>query len=389
MAVDLRGREMPLALVRRDHFRAMLVIGAAIAALIVLYGRIDPGAKAYAGWDLHHYRAMAASVPGLNATVSGPYVYRVLGPYLAGLLPGSGDRGFYILALVFSLALAWLLYGFLIRQGIDHSSALITVILFLCNKYFFGLTLWDYFQLDDLLALVVLLAGLWTMLEGRWFLFALILGLGAMARETTLLLIPASLAYVLEMRKARTDLGRWVAAVVPGITAFLLLRFLVPTPGGPSLLDSFLINVKKLQSIVPWFGLTVNGLVPLSFLPLIFWRTTAAYFSGRLYLLLLALLIFVSALFGWSNERLMAPIFVVFYPLLAVIIRDCLKQSRTLIIIIMVGAVVSSVPLAAGRLSFPSIKSMLAVTLSSLTVVSLAAWWHRRTTTGNRPNIIG
>jgi len=379
---------MPLALLRSDHLRAALLIGAVIAALIFLYGRIDPEAKAYAGWDLHHYRAMAESSPGLDAAVSGPYVYRVLGPYLAGLLPGSVDQGFYILALVFSLALAWLLYGFLIRQGIDHTSALTTVVLFALNKYFFGLTLWDYFQLCDLLGLVALLGGLWAMLEGRWFLFGLTLCLGAMARESALLIIPASLAYVCETRRNRRDIGLWAAAVVPGIAVFVLLRFLVPTPGGPSLLDSFLINIKKLQSIVPWFGMTVNGLGPLSFLPLIFWRTTKAYFSGRLYLLLLALLIFISALFGWSNERLMAPIFVVFYPLLAVIVRDCLKQSRTLIIIIMVCTFISGIPLAAGRLSFPSIKSMLVVTLAALTVVSLAAWRRQRTIAGKRRNIV-
>ena len=72
-----------------------------------------------------------------------------------------------------------------------------------------------------------------------------------------------------------------------------------------------------------------NTLKPLTFLPLIFLRTTLAYFKANKFMLALIGLTFVSSLLGSSDERLMAPAFVAFYWLLAQIFEKDYSLTKT------------------------------------------------------------
>lgn len=85
------------------HARLLAVVCFTALILALLYGEIPFEREPYTQWDLVHYKAMAEAVPKLATDVPQPFCFRVLGPYLVGLLPLS--VGFYVLSIVTSLVL--------------------------------------------------------------------------------------------------------------------------------------------------------------------------------------------------------------------------------------------------------------------------------------------
>ena len=62
----------------------ILIVG---AIALFLFGSIEYNAFRFSNFDLKHYRAMADVAPFLNTDIPQPFVYRILGPWLAGLFP--------------------------------------------------------------------------------------------------------------------------------------------------------------------------------------------------------------------------------------------------------------------------------------------------------------
>jgi hypothetical protein len=322
---------------------------------------------------LKHYLAMAEASPRISASVPQPYAYRLLGPYIAGLLPLPTSLSFYLLAVAASAALVILFYHFLCFSGIGSTAAMVTAILFMFNKYFIGFTLWDYFQLNDILSLLALLFSVWTMYKGSWGSFAIALLLGVLCRETKLMMLPISLVYLLEVRKTVSNFRKWLPAVILPAAAFLAIRFIVTPAGGSNLCESFVRHAPRLASPGSWFGLTVSGFIPLSLLPLIYWKDTVAFFRERVHLLFLAGLVFVAALFGSNNERLMAPAFIVFYPLIARIIQKSFMKSKALLILIIAVSFVSSFDFMSGTIRLPERNEAMILAIVCLVTVTLIA----------------
>jgi len=131
-----------------------------------------------------------------------------------------------------------------------------------------------------------------------------------------------ALAYLIERRLLGQHARALLLAALPGIVVFGALRLLVGHTGGLNLLEQLARSAPKLLAPETWFRLLLNSFLPVSLLPLVFWRNTLAFFRGQRYLLVYLALILVSAFFGYDNERLMAPAFIVFYPLIAAIVES-------------------------------------------------------------------
>ena len=342
--------------------------------MIFLYGQIAYSQEPYAGWDLGKYRVMAQAAPGLALTEK-PFAYRLLGPYLAGLLPIPDPAGFYGLAVIGSFALVILFYFFLTAEGIQPPIAAVTVIFLIFNEYFFGVTLFDYFQINDLLTLIFLIGLFWTMLRGRWLLFGMFLALGVLARETALLMIPVALVYLFETHRLRREWVPFACAAAPGVAIFGLIHLLVPVSGGRGLLEALWFYHAKLISPVIWFRLLVNSFIPLTLLPVVFFKHTWEFFTRRKYALLFVGLVLASTFFGSNNERLMAPAFIVFYPLIAAILqRSFYSRWGVLAVLLGCGFVSSFHPLFA-RYPLPDNPTYIRLSLATLGVATAAAAW--------------
>ena len=340
--------------------------------MIFAYGQINYTVMTFS--DLSAYRAIAMESPKIASNVPQPFAYRILGPYIVGLLPIPDPLGFYTFTIISSLFLVVLFYIFLSHLGIQCPVAAFTTILFVFNKYPFGVTVWNYFQINDVLSMIYIIILFWTMLNCKWGIFALTLFLGALTRETSMIMIAVTFIYLLE-RKIFMDEGKkFLLAVVPAIACFLLLRFLINPAGGLGMLQAFLFHINKLTSVETWFRLLINTFIPLSLLPIIFFKRTVSFFKDKKYMLLFIVFVFISTLFGSNNERLMAPASIIFYFLIANIIQDYFYPYKGILFILMASAFLSSFHHLMGRYPLPSKDLTIILSASSLMAATVASY---------------
>ena len=375
-----RPRESSVIMTQVRLKRAAILIATTLL-MVFLYGRIEYAKEPFSEWDLSSYRAMANSSPRLNPDVPWPFAYRLLGPYIIGLLPVPDPLGFYLSTVAVSVPVIVLLYLFLCDVGLSANASAITALLLSFNARLFGFLIWDYFQISDFLSLLCVLILFWAMIRGHWVVFGLALLLGALTREAPMLLAPVAFFYLLEKKRLATE-GRYASlAVIPGVVAFLFLRMAVPAPGG-SLLNAFTTHAAKVFSAKDCFDLLVDAFVPLSLAPLVFIETTVEFFRKRKYAAVFVALVLFSTLFGSNNERLMAPAFIVFYWLIGVIIDDGILKSRRLMLLVVLCAFISSFHYEISRFHFMDKRASIALSLSALALVTGACILFRLRRTG-------
>jgi hypothetical protein len=259
---------------------------------------------------------MAHATPDLAIGVPRPFAYRVLGPYTAGLLPIPAPTAFYVLALAGSALLLVMLLRRMRAAGLDSPTALTTTALFALNPHFFGFSLWDYFQVADVLALVLIAAAWWAMERGRWAAFGLALWAGALTKEPALLMPAVAVVFLRATGRLSSSWRALALSVAPAVVTFIAVRQFVPVAGGLPLAVALAEHADKLRDGDVLWRLTVNAFAPLGFVPLVCWPDTVAYFRRRPHAAVFLALVGLGALFGTDNERLLAPAFIVFYPLI-------------------------------------------------------------------------
>jgi len=207
--------------------------------MIYLYGRIDYTRELFARWDLHQYRAVALASPRIDAGIPRPFIYRPLGPFLAGLLPFDVDTSFYLLNVIASLGLVALAYRFMRRLGSSPGIAAAATLLYVFNKHFFGFTSWNYFHINDVLTNVFIIVMFRSMLEGRWRTFAIAMLLASVTRETFLLVIPTAVVCLIEGGRFRREWRPLLLAALPALALFVSFRILVRPESGMTLVEAF------------------------------------------------------------------------------------------------------------------------------------------------------
>ncbi len=289
--------------------------------MIFLYGTIEFTKYPYLGWDLTQYRQMAQAVPSLATDVRQPFVFRLLAPYLVGLLPLTDVDGFRLLSLISTMGLATLFYFFLLDVGLEPKFALLGVLFLLFNKLWWGFLVWDYFQLNDTLTYLCILVCFLAIRRGQWLLFGSFLWLGGLAKEVAVLVAPATLVYLWEQKRLQREGKLALFAAVPCVATLIALRLLIDRPGN-TLYQSFLIfSPIKVLSLEAWFRQLINAYVPFTFLPIIFYKDTLRFFSDKKFLLLFTLSVYFSTFFGIDSERLLMPLFLVFYWLISSLLQ--------------------------------------------------------------------
>lgn len=315
----------------RKYTLWLTAIGLSIPLVVFLsyiYGAIPYWRSPYKHWDLSAYQAVAAALPHM-AVVQQPFGYRLLGPVLVRSLYWlSMPAAFHFLMMVAAVLSLALTNVFLRYRGISVLSATMATVLFSFNTGVFGFDIWDYFQIGDMLSFVTLLAGLYCLYESKWLGFSVVFLLGAITRETGMLLLPVALAYLWETGTLQAKL-RWLAAsVAPGLFVFVAIRLLWPLPGN-TLLQAFAAYSSKAITWGYWQQLLL-AYAPVTLLPLIWPIATTRFFKGRLHLAVLVMATAVSSLFGSDDVRLVAPMAIVVYWLIAFLLDQQVKQGLIL-----------------------------------------------------------
>jgi uncharacterized membrane protein len=384
--VSRESEPKALLLAKRQSFKTYVWLICAGIFLIVSRGMIDFNSPDYAGFDLHYYRTIAIASPHLSKDASAPYAYRLLGPYIVGLLPLPDPLAFRLVDSIACLALVILFYRLLVGQGITSRVAFVAVLLFACNRYFFGLLIWDPFQIDDVLAMVCLVVSLMFLFRRRWVGFALCFALGCVTREAVMILIPVSFLYLWEEGALRHEYKKWIAAIVPALAVFILVRMFVYADdvrmGITGILPYY--QMKFGESAVnayskhAWFRRLIWSFMPFTPLPFVFPRTTISFFWRRKFVLLFFVLVVITDLWGIDHgggdaERQMAPAFLPFFWLIAMLLQQELSHVKWALPAILAGGYISSLHHLQGIYPLPNKLATLLVTVVAVVEILAVA----------------
>lgn len=353
----------------------LLALGLALIISFYLYGEIDWQGQRYSKWDLDKYKAMAEADWVGDAKVKRPFCYRWLGPVLAGFMPFDTVKSFLILDWFFCAAFVYLLYSFLHNQGYRRTTSLTVLLTVIFNKYLFGYFVWNYFQLADVITLVLLVLMFRAMEARSWLWFGVFLALGAATKEPNMLMIPVAWLFIWRRSNSK-DKIRLLFCCLAAVAVFVIIRYLTHPGGGIGISRAFVVQSSKLFKAEKLAKMFINIWVPVSFIPVIFPGRTWSFFKKHSYLLLFVLLIYFSSLFGSSTERLLAPAGIVVYWLMADIVEN--NPHRKELSLLIVGAAVASCwHYEIGRFLLPSQKVMILLSCSALLVTSAVAVYYR------------
>lgn len=326
-----------------SRFTIILILTTLVG--IYFYGEIDYLDSDYKLWDLQDYKIMAENSPNLNENVTleklrQPFVFRITGPFISGLLPFDIITNFKVLNLLFSLTLSLLTFYYLLKLNIETKIALILTIFYIFNKYLFGFPVWNYFHLNDILVQIIITLLFLIIYENKFqpIKYAFVLVIGAFTKETAMIMIPVGLYYFWQLSKINNNSNNkkviiyYILFSIPAILTFIIIRIYLNSPTGNNLYEAILEYSEKLIEVETWFRLLINSIIPFSLLPIIYFNLTKEYFRDQKHLILFSILVILSTFFGINNERLMAPISLVLLPLLGYIFQNTkLKETKYLL----------------------------------------------------------
>lgn len=359
--------------------RSLVLAFLATAVLAWLYGFIDMVEHAESG--MKYYLPMAEAAPGLLTDQLRPYVFRWLGPWLAGVLPLSAPMAFYALAWIASLGLAGMLYLVSRADGISDGAAALTVVLLAANPYLFGFNLYNAFQLNDVLAQVGIGLALWLLWRRQLVGMGLVLAITVLARESAVLMIPVAGVFLWEQGRLREEGGRLALALLPVALLFLVPRLLLLETGGMGLTEQFGVESRKAFQLETWARLLVNAWVPVVALVVVWPGEMLAWARRHLHLVVLFVLTLGSAFFGTDQERLMQPaIWTVYLAVAHLLDRSWMRQPVALTVLGL-AAVLTSLHHLSARFPLPDRRLtalLAAVALGMAIAASVWVRWRQR-----------
>ncbi len=319
-----------------------------IAALsIYLAGRIKFWMPEYAHMDFMKYKSMSEASPDLSPDIIQPFAYRILAPWITGLLPFRVEISFYILTVISLFFLVYLLFNFLIKNNIEHRIAFALTSAFIFNRYFFQFPAWDYFHVSDLLAMCAMLLFLIKLFEKNWIYLAILAIPAVLIKETFLILIPVSYIYLYITRSTKKEYA-WITLItIISIGAFIGVRLFVQTPGGETLWEQFSSGLVYFFNFESFVKKVVLAFLPFGLVPLIYYKHSYTFLKTNSHYLLFFVIVLMLSFFG-DAERLMMPFAPVYYTLIGYIIQQFLSEStnksylRKFLLYIMLTAFLSS-----------------------------------------------
>lgn len=285
----------------------------AVSIFVLLFtGQIEYQQLQYKNSDLTKYIAMAKVSPELNLTIIRPFVYRILAPWVIGLMPFSIPTNFFLLNTIFLILLSIVFYSALSEFDLSANVALTLTIAFQMNRYFFQFLSWNYFQLSDTITLSVLFTSFILIKRKNWILLFLLLPVSILIKEYALIILPAGLFYFLFQRKSKKDFLLFGLLSITTITVYALIRIILDTDQGVDLLTQY--TTKEFYYSRPMLFLKkyIASFTPFGLLPIIFYKELIHFFKRNSFLFIYTLTVIVISYFG-EAERMMAPLAVVYF----------------------------------------------------------------------------
>ncbi|MBI2794585.1 MAG: hypothetical protein HYX66_08070 [Ignavibacteria bacterium] len=303
-----------------------------LALAILLYDRVD-FIGAQSSIDLQHYRLMAQAAPAFLQHEDAPFVYRPLPPWIAGImgrLVGGDVNGFFVVSIVVVLVGAYSVVVFLKKHGVSEPTSTMLASVSILSPSVFGGSVFNPFQLTDAMGITLIILGLMALENESWPMFGLCLLLGALTRETVLLLVP------LAIMKRNLML---MLACLPAIAVAVGIReWAIVHNEGWTLWGNLEIYLQKATSAKVWYRILINAFAPISLLPLAVAAVSWNTLKKHVHVFVLAAMIGASVFVGADVERLLGPAFIA-VALAAGAIVDNIRHRKILILLTIVFAI--------------------------------------------------
>ena len=210
-----------------DTIVAVLIIAAMV---LFLFAAIPAHYPQSQGGDYPYYEDMARSL--LDNGAPSPWRYRLLNPLFASWLIAAGmsaNAAFLTLTAIFSVASCVLMRVYLGQLGLPLAAARAGALLFAVSVGAF-IPLRRYYGYTDALTNCLILLVLVLTAARRHVAVSLALGVGTVAKESMLLLLPF-LAH--RLKAARASWRHALLVLLPPVAVFAALRLFVPAhPSG-------------------------------------------------------------------------------------------------------------------------------------------------------------
>ncbi len=197
-------------------------------------------------------------------------------------------------------------------------------------------------------------------------------------------LIPVVLFYLWESGKLRQHYKAFIFSAMLPLAIFVLVRVFIPADHAaiglhgilPYYWMKFNESIGNALTAQAWFRRLVWCSLPLTMVPIIYFDTTRSFFSSRKYLAFFFVLVVITNLWGidpggGDAERQMAPSFLAFYWLIAVIVQQELSREKWLLTLLLSGAYLTSFHHAQGLLPLPNKWVTLSFTLAGFFLVTI------------------
>lgn len=349
-----------------------VVLALVLAASLLAFRGIDYRDPYFSNMDFVKYRVMAAAAPNVSASVPSPFAYRIAGPWLAGMLPLSDALAFRLLNGGAAVLLLLGLYSWMRASGVSAKVAALMTGVLAFSKATLGFLLWDYFQLNDTITLALLCWTVVALMRRRWLLAWALLLVSVLFRESLLIMIPAVVWLAWESRETRRTKLICAAGVCLMVVEYLVLHHAIPTLGGAPLSTAVRAYAFKYLRPGNLFRLVFNTYVPLSLVPLLFWRQSLAWLDSHRWLGVLCVSTLLASLGGGDVERLLAPVFLVVLVMSAGILELESRWPGRVVAATLLAAVLASPSRTVTSLSVPS---SVSVALSVACTCAVAAMW--------------
>jgi hypothetical protein len=309
----------------RNHLLWIIILS---IVSIVLSGQIEYDNQEYTNTDQVKYRAMAESSPQINTKIIKPFVFRILAPWIAGLLPFEIPTNYFLLNFLVLLSISITLYHLLLNYNIQRKIAFVFTICFLFSRYFYQFYAWNYFQICDTLSLLLLIISFFLLQKKRWILLGAAILIGILIKEIMIVILPTGLAFLYFNACSKKDYIKLALITVVSSVCFLLIRILLDSGEGEGLFQQF--SDRLLFSLTPIAIIKkiIIAFTPFGMIPIFFYKETIQFFRSYRYFIVFFVFVFFTTIFG-DHERLMTPFAPVYFILISFICQKYLIKNNT------------------------------------------------------------
>ncbi len=278
--------------------------------------------------DVISYRKIASAFPSVDYSIGKPFAYRLLAPWLVGILFNDVDFGFTFLNALTSVLFIMTLFYFFKQNKISGRIAFFITAAFIFNRYFIPNYAYEPYRFTDVLSNLFLLLNFIFLTEKKYEIVFLLSLLGVLTKEIALIIIPIGITFIL-LNDKKNKLLIFIFYSLIIITIFISIRIFIPAEQGITLSQAFSENWKKIfspEAIVKQLFLAFN---PMFLIPLFYYKEFWRFNKNNLQWFVLLISVLFASLFGGDKERLMLPNIPIYYLFIALAFQK-LEDSRTI-----------------------------------------------------------